>query len=213
MRQYTSFPTNFARKAFIEHTPGGDKVNLRKVISTKSFKFIMLVIMAMLIASASAAVYYTVIMQPSVTITGATIVFLPGTDYPAGSTLGSNSTWVSLALKAYPNATLTYDQPLNISNTDSASHTFRLRHISITPASGNAAVGNFSFINFVVENTTGVAQNSFNYTVSGTTWTTPATTSYMTLPASTSWIIYVQTQAVAGANTVTANLQIAVDVT
>jgi len=187
-------------------------VNLRKAISSKSVKFIILVLMATLIASASAAVYYTIIMQPSVTITGATIVFVPGTDYPTGSTLGSNSTWVSLALKAYPNATLTYDQPLNISNTDSASHTFRLRHISITPASG-AAVGNFTFINFVVENTAGVAQFSFNYTVSSNTWTTPATTSYYSLPASTQWILFVQTQAAAGATTVTTNLEIAVDVT
>lgn len=187
-------------------------MNIRKMISTKSFKFIILVLMASLIATASAAVYYTIIMQPTVTITGATIVFLPGTDYPTGSTLGTNSTWVSLALKAYPNATLTYDQPLNISNTDSASHTFKLRNISITPASGSS-VSNFTFINFVVENTAGVAQASFNYTVSGTTWTTPATTSPLTLPANTSWILYIQTQAAAGSITTTTNLQIAVDVT
>jgi hypothetical protein len=187
-------------------------VNLRKVLSTKSFKFIILVIMAMLIASASAAVYYAEIMQPSITITGATIVFANGNDTPAGSTLGSNSTWVSLALAAYPNATLTYDQAINISNTDSASHTFRLRHVSITPASGNSAVGNFTFINFTVENTAGVAQNSFNYTESSNTWTTPTTTTYMTLPGNTKWTVYVQTLAAAGANAITANLQIAVDV-
>lgn len=168
--------------------------------------------MAALIATASAAVYYTEIMQPSVTITSATVVFVAGTDYPAGSTLGSNSTWVSLALKAYPNATLTYDQPLNISNIDSASHTFRLRNISITPASGTSSVSNFTAINFVVENTTGFAQASFNYTTTGTTWNTPTTTSYLTLPANTQWIVYVQTQAAASANAVTANLQIAVDV-
>jgi hypothetical protein len=187
-------------------------VNLRRVMSTKSFKFIILAVMAALIATASAAVYYSEIMQPSVTITGATIVFASGNDFPAGSTLGSNSTWVSLALKAYPNATLTYDQPLNISNTDSASHTFRLRHVSITPASGTSSVSNFTAINFVVENTAGVAQASFNYTTTGTTWNTPTTTSYMTLPANTQWILYVQTQAAASANAVTANLQISVDV-
>lgn len=208
------FSSEFYTHHFIECTQGGDKVNLKRAMSTKSVKFIILVVMAALIATASAAVYYSELMQPSVAITGATVVFVSGSDFPAGSTLGTNSTWVSLALKAYPNATLTYDQPLNISNTDSASHTFRLRHISITPATGTASVSNFTAINFVVENTAGVAQNSFNYTTTGTAWNTPATTSYMTLPANTQWIIYVQTQAVAGASsTVTANLVISVDVT
>jgi hypothetical protein len=189
-------------------------MNLRNNrFAKKSVKLLILLLSSLLIASASAAVYYSMIMQPSVTVTGATIVFAQGNDWPLGSTMGSNSTWVSLALKAYPNATLIYDQPLNISNTDSASHTFRLRHVSITPASGTAEVANFTFFNFVVENTDGAAQASFNYTVSGTTWTTPTTTSYMTLPPNTQWIIYVETKAAAGANAVTANLQISVDVT
>jgi hypothetical protein len=189
-------------------------MNLRNNrFAKKSVKLLILLLSSLLIASASAAVYYSMIMQPSVTVTGATIVFVLGTDAPAGSELGSNSTWVNLALKAYPNATLTYDQALNISNTDTSSHTFRLRHISITPASGSASVGNFTFFNFTVENTAGVSQASFNYTETGNTWTTPSTTSSMTLPASTQWIIYVQTMAAPGANAVTANLQIAVDVT
>jgi hypothetical protein len=88
-----------------------------------------------------------------------------------------------------------------------------LRHVSISPASGGSQVGNFTFFNFVVENTAGVAQASFNYTTTGNNWNTPASTSYMTLPANTQWIIYVETKAAAGANAVTANLQISVDVT
>jgi hypothetical protein len=153
-------------------------------------------------------------MQPDVTITPATIRFAQGgADWPTGSTLGANSTWVRLALKAYPNATLVYDKPLNISNTDTSSHTFRLRHVSITPASGNAQVSNFTFIRFVVKNVAGVSQASFNYTTSSDTWTTPSTTSYLTLPASTLWAIYVETKAAAYANTnIVANIQIAVDV-
>ena len=191
----------------------GDKVNLRKSMSKKYVKFIILVATAALIGTASAAVYYSVLMQPSVAITGATVVFVPGSDWPIGSDLGTNSTWVSLALQAYPNATLTYDQPLNISNTDSVSHLFSLRNISISPASGTSSASNFTAINFIVENTAGVAQANFFYNTTGTTWNTPTTTSYMTLPASTTWIISVQTTAAAGASsTVTANLQISVDV-
>jgi hypothetical protein len=185
---------------------------LKNIRFPKTVRLLILLLSALLIGSASATVYYSMIMQPSVTITGATIVFVQGTDWPTGSTLGTNSTWVSLALNAYPNATLTYDQPLNISNTDSASHLFRLRSISIMPTSGTSSVSNFTSITFIVEDTTGATQATFSYTTTGTTWNTPATTSYMTLPASTTWIISAQTTAAAGASSATANIQISVDV-
>jgi hypothetical protein len=178
----------------------------------KSTKFLILLLTSILIGTANAAIFYSLTMQPSVSITSAKVFFVQGNDFPTGSSIGSNSTWVSLALKAYPNITLTYEQPLNISNTDTSSHTFRLRHLSITPASGQSQVGNFTFMNFVVQNTAGVTQASFNYTTTDSNWNTPSTTSYMTLPAGAQWIIYVETRAVAGANDVTANLQIEVDV-
>ncbi len=189
-------------------------MNLKRISSKKSITLLALILASILISTASAAVYYSMIAQPAVTITTAPVVFVSGNDWPTGSTLGSNGTWVSLALKAYPNVTLAYDQPLNLSNTDSSSHTFRLRHVSITPVSGNSQVSNFTSINFVVENTAGTAQASFNYTTGGTTtWTTPSTTSYLTLPASTQWIIYVSTVATAGANSgITASIEISVDV-
>jgi hypothetical protein len=175
---------------------------------------ITLVLASALIVTAIAAVYYSLTIQPDVTITPATISFAEGADWPIGSTLGANSTWVRLALKAYPNASLVYDKPLNISNTDgSNSHQFRLRHVLITPADGNQQVSNFTYIRFVVLNTAGVSQASFNYTTSGDTWTTPSTTSYLTLPANTQWAIYVETKAAANANSnIVANIQIAVDV-
>jgi len=189
-------------------------VEIKKILFRKEMKLITLLLTSLLIASASATVYYSMVMQPQVSVTGASIKFVAGDDYPATSSMGTNSTWVRLALKAYPNATLTYDEPLNISNTDaSSSHTFRLRHVSISPASGTAMVGNFSFINFVIKNAAGVAQAWFNYNTTGNTWNTPPTTSYLTLPASAKWVLYVETKAVATANTsAAANIQIAVDV-
>jgi hypothetical protein len=190
-------------------------LNIRNVRVRKSAKFLILLLISLIIALANAAIFYSLSMQPSVSISSAgKVIFVSGSDFPAGSLLGTPATWVYLNLTAYPNATLTYEQPLNISNTDTAdSHNFRLRHVAITPASGTASVGNFTFINFVVLNTTGVSQGSFNYTVSGTNWALPSTTSYLSLPASTEWIIYVQTQAVAGASSgIVANIQIAVDV-
>lgn len=183
------------------------------IARTTGMKLSILLLTAAFVVAVSAAVYYTMLMQPAVTVGGAPIVLAQGNDWPSGSSLGSNATWISLALKAYPNVTLTYEQPLNVSNTDSTSHTFRLRHISITPASGQPQVGNFTFINLVILNAAGVAQASFNYTTSGNTWSTPSTTSYLTLPANTQWIIYVETKAGAGANSdIVANMQIAVDV-
>ncbi len=179
---------------------------------TKSSKFLILVLSALLIGLANAAVFYSMIAQPSVSITTAKVVFTAGNDFPTGSSIEGNSTWVYLALQGYPNVTLTYEQPLNVSNTDSVSHDFRLRHVAVSPANGSSQVGNFTFINFVIQNTAGVAQASFNYTTTGNDWLTPATTSYVTLPANTTWIIYVETEAAANANDVTANIQIAVDV-
>lgn len=189
-------------------------MELRRRASEKSIKLLTLLLTIMFIATVIAVVYYSMVMQPAVTITGTTIRFAQGSDWSSGSSLGTNATWVSLALKAYPNVTLRYEQPLNISNTDSAGHTFRLRHVSITPASGQPDVSNFTFINFVVLNTAGVSQASFNYTTTGITWNTPSTTSYLTLPANTQWIICAETKAVAGASSgIVADIQIAVDVT
>ncbi len=146
-------------------------------------------------------------MEPTVTISQASVIFEQGGDWPSGSSLGTNSTYVSLAIKAYPNATLTYEEPVNISNTDSSAHNVRFRHVSITPASGAASVGNFTFINFTLNSV------DFDYTTTGDTWNTPSTMSYQSLPASTEWIVKVETKAVAGAtNALACTIVIAVDV-
>jgi hypothetical protein len=188
---------------------------MKKVLSSKALKLLTLLLTSMLIASASAAVYYSISMEPTVTISQAVVQFAQGSDWShvAGS-IGTNNTWCSLSLKAYPNATLTYEQPLNISNTDlSNSHQFRLRHVSITPVDGSASVSNFTFINFVIKSTAGVSQASFNYTTSGDNWDIPSTTSYLVLPANTEWIIYIETKAAAGATIdIAASIVIAVDV-
>lgn len=188
-------------------------MEIKSLLYRKEMKIITLLLTSLLIASASAAVYYSIIAQPSVTVSVGSIIFASGADWPTGSAMGTNSTWVRLALKAYPNATLTYDKPLNVSNTTGSNHQFRLRHVSITPASGNSQVSNFTFVNFVVKNTAGATQATFNYATTGDTWSTPATTAYLTLPANTQWIIYVETKAAAGANSnIAANIQIALDV-
>jgi hypothetical protein len=174
---------------------------------------LLLLLSAILVGAVGAVVYYSMIMQPTVTINAAPVRFASGgSDWPTGSALGNNGTWVRLAFKAYPNATLIYEDPLNVSNTDTASHQFRLRHVSITPASGNVQVSNFTAVNFVVKNNAGAVQGTFNSTTTSNTWNTPSTTSWFTLPASTKWIIYVETKGAANAKLNTAaSMQIAVD--
>lgn len=98
-------------------------------------------------------------------------------------------------LKAYPNVTLTYEQAVNISNTDTASHSIRLRSVSISPASG-WDVANFTSISFKICDVTGTTLETLTYTVTGTgassAWSSPSPTGYQSLPASTEWSIRVE---------------------
>jgi hypothetical protein len=88
----------------------------------------------------------------------------------------------------------------------------RLRHVSITPASGSAGVSNFTFINFTLVQANGTTVSSFDYTTSGNNWTTPSM-SYLSLAGNTEWTVEIQTRAAAGAtNGLTCSIVIAVDV-
>jgi hypothetical protein len=177
---------------------------LRK--NRRSLSLLLLLLSTVLISSVSAAIYFSLTMQPTVTIAPANVAFEQGDDWPSGSSMGGNSTYVSLSLKSYPNATLTYEEPLNISNIDSSAHNVRLRHVSITPASGSS-VSNFVFINFTLN---GI---DFDYTVSGTNWVTPSDMSYQSLSASSEWALKVETKAVTGATDgIACNIVIALDV-
>lgn len=186
-------------------------MNITKIPLSKSAA-ILILSSVMLAAGVGAIAYYSMMMQPTITVNAAPVQFASGGDWPTGSALGENGTWVRLAFKAYPNATFVYEDPLNITNVDASSHQFRLRHVSITPSSGNQQVSNFTAINFVVKNNAGAVQASFNYTTNSDTWNTPSTTSWFTLPASTQWIIYVETKGTAKANlNVATSIEIAVD--
>lgn len=188
-------------------------MDVRKIRYKRPLKLLTLLLTSLLIATASATVYYSLTMQPRVTITAAVVAFKQGGDWSAvAGSIGTNDTWCRLALKAYPNATLTYDEPLNLTNTGTAV-TIRLRTDSISPASGNAAVSNFTFINFTLHDETGVIKGSLNYTTSGTdTWSTPSM-DFTAMDASDEWYIAIQTKAAAGAEAnIKADIVIAVDV-
>lgn len=173
----------------------------------KSVKMLILTLLSIIVVSVSAATYYSVVMEPTVTVSQATVIFQQGDDWPTGSSMGTNSTYVALALKVYPNATLTYDEPLNITNTGGSARDVRLRHVSITPASGSASVSNFTSIKFTLNSV------SFEYTTTDDTWNIPADMSYQSLAGSTEWAVKIETKAEAGAtNAVSCTIVIAVDV-
>ena len=178
----------------------------------KVLRLLCFLLSGLLVMTVSAAVYYSLSMQPSVTISAAVVAFKEGNDWKSGWSMGTNNTWCSLALKAYPNATLTYEQPLNLNNTGTAAN-IKLRTVSISPDSGDPSVSNFIFINFTLHDETGAIMGSLNYTTSGgNTWSTPSM-SYVTMDASDEWYISIQTKAAAGAQAdVVANIEIAVDV-
>ena len=191
-------------------------MELKGILSRKPVKFLTLLLTAMLIASASAAVYYSLSMQPQVTVSTPTIRFESGTDTPANSSV--TDAWCMLNLKSYPNATLTYDDAVNISNTDlNSAHSFKLKHSSVTPANGSATVGNWSYIKFVIYDENGTQMASLNYTVSSTDWILEPVngeTSSLNIPADKDWTVKVITLSPATATIgQVCNIEISVDVT
>jgi hypothetical protein len=181
----------------------------------KSSKFLILLLASILVGTANAAIFYSLTMQPQVTVSIPVIKFDHAGDEPAGSTV--DDTWCSLTAKSYPNATLTYEQAVNLTNTDSVNaHLFRLTYISITPANGSANVGNWTSIKFLVYNSTGDYVFSLSFTVSGNNWVlAPASgqTAYYSIPASASWSIRLETLSPAAATEgEVCSIQITVDV-
>lgn len=177
----------------------------------KWFDFLALLLISMLIVSASAAIYYTMLAQSTATVSTASVYFTAGGDSTGILTLGTNNTYASLSLSAYPNVTLYYDQAVNLTAT--AAKQVRLRHVSISPGDGNSGVSNFTSIVFRLIAANGTEVGSLSYTTTGDNWNEPTATSYVAIGAGAEWTIKVETKAVAGANTgVSTTIVIAVDV-
>jgi hypothetical protein len=179
-----------------------------KRVFTKSAKMLILTLTSILVLSATAAVYYSLEMTSTITTAANDIYFAEGPDNAtAGVTIFNNNKSATLAqLKAYPNMSMTYDDPLRIRN----NHTVTNYNIRLRPVarSGNAA--NFVYINFTLQTST---KMSLNYTSNGSTWTDPTTTSFVQVNANTEYAIVVQTMANAtAASGQTATIEIAIDI-
>lgn len=178
----------------------------------KRLDFLALLLTSMLVVAASAAIYYTMLAQSAATVGTPSVCFTAGEDSSGVLTLGTNDTYASLSLSAYPNVTLYYDQAVNLTAT--AAKQVRLRHVSISPGDGDSSVSNFTSIVFRLIKADGTEAGSLTYTTTGTSWDEPTQTSYASIGAGEEWTIKVETKAAAGANTgVSTTIVIAVDVT
>ena len=178
-------------------------MELRKIASKKPVKLLTLLLTAMLIATASAAVYYSLSTRPTVTIDTPAVTFVNGADSVKAGVSITDGTWATMAVKAYPNATLTYEKAINLTSNDGQTHDFTLHHVdmigngSVTPASNN-----FTFINFTVVNAAGSELASFDYYINATGgWEFPSDTGTITVPATGQLTIKVETKAKSGADT------------
>lgn len=183
-------------------------MEIKKIFQRKEMKLVTLLLTSMLIASASAAVYYSLSMQSTITTATNDVYFISGADAStAGVTIFNNNKSATLtSLKAYPNMTMSYDDPIRVRNNNGAtSFNVRLRPVSRT---GDALY--FRFINFTLQTSTKI---SLNYTSNGASWTDPSTSGWAAVSASTSYAIVVQTKASSSATSgQTASIEIAIDV-
>ncbi len=174
--------------------------NIREVLDLKHKKYLrlgVLLLSTLLITSASALVYYSIANRTVATTAAAGVKFIAGGDCtgafgasPCGVTISAAGTYAALSTKSYPNATVTYQRALNVSNTDATTHTIRLRSIAISGGSTSYSAAT-SKIEFDLINVLGVNQGSLIYT-GGATWSTPTSTAFVTIAASpTSWTIQV----------------------
>lgn len=174
----------------------------------KTLDLIVLLMISVFVISASAAVYYSLGITSTITTAANDVYFVLGPDNGTATvTLFNDNKSATLAsLKAYPNLTMTYDDPIRVRNNHtSANYNVRLRPVS---RSGNALY--FVFINFTLNTTTPV---SLNYTSNGASWTDPSETGFVQVDANTEYAIRVQTMANATATSgQTANIEVAIDV-
>jgi hypothetical protein len=187
-------------------------VNLKGKSFKKSAKFLILLLTSIVIASVSAGVYYSLSMTSTITTATTDVWFVLGADNgTAGVSLSPQNTSAILTdLLAYPNATYTYIDPIRVRNNGSIAKDIRLRHIDL---SGNDT--EFDYIKFQIRNgttETDVILRTLTYNCTGSGWTLPTNTTYVSIPDTTEWSVTIETKAVDDAVGASVTIEIAVDV-
>jgi hypothetical protein len=174
------------------------------------FDFLILLLISMFVVSASAAVYYGMLSTSSATVKVAPVHFIAGNDSSGILTLGPNQTYAILALDAYPNVTLYYDQAVNITAT--ANREIRLRPVSISP-SNDPSVSNYTSVVFRLIRADTTEAGVLSYTTTGNAWNPPASTSYVSIALGEIWAVKIEITAASGAlSGVSTEIVVAVDI-
>jgi len=178
----------------------------------KSLDLIVLLMISVFVISASAAVYYSLGMTSTIDVAGTDVWFIKGSDAVSGDctvTLNEpeNTTATITGLKAYPNITQTYTDPIELHN-NSTSQTYQVR---LNPVSLSGNDTEFVSVKFILNASAGL--QTLEYTCNGTDWTIPSTTNWVTLGISEDAPIVIETKAKAGAGAgASVAIAIAVDV-
>ena len=188
-------------------------MNLKGLPFKRSAKFLTLLLTSILIASVSAAVYYSLGMTSTISTATTDVWFVKGVDNAtAGVSLSPDNTTALLTdLKAYPNASFTYVDPIRVRN----NHTSNSYSVRLSPVSLSGNDTEFVFVKFMLRNGTSddnATLATLWYNCSGSDWTVPSATSWVSMPADTEWAITVQTKAVDSAASASVDIEIAVDV-
>ncbi len=192
-------------------------MEIRNILSRKSAKLLVLLLINMLVVTVSAAMYYSLSMSSTIDVYAADVYFVVGTDNGTSGLVvtlgGQNTTATITGLRAYPNASLTYTDPIRVRNNGST--TAQLRLAPLTNPSANPE--DFVYVRFQLNATAAGDIKWLNYTSDGVSWTSPSgPTSWTTtgIGASTEWPIVIYTMANAtatAANSVTIEITVDVD--
>ena len=179
----------------------------------KYLDLMVLLIISVFVITVSAQVYYSLGTKSTITTATTDVYFVLGVDNgTAQVSLSPQNTYATLAgLKAYPNASFTYTDPLRVRN----NHTTSTYSIRLNPTSLSGNDTEFVYVNFLLRNGTAEASPtlaSLNYNCSGGSWAIPSATGWIEIPADTEYAITVVTMAKDDAASAQVEIDIAVDV-
>ncbi|MFB0514122.1 MAG: hypothetical protein ACETVQ_00945 [Candidatus Bathyarchaeia archaeon] len=190
-------------------------MEIKNILSRKSAKLLMLLLINMLVVTVSAAMYYSLSMTSTIDVYAADVYFVEGSDNgTAGGAIltldSTNTTATITGLRAYPNMTFTYENVTVVRN-NATSGTTEIRLAPDVAPSGNAT--DFVYVKFMLN---GTSARWLNYTVTGGSWDTPSASdpAWITINPSTQWNIVIITKANATAtpgNKVTIGIKVDVD--
>ena len=191
-------------------------MNVKKIGSKKTLKLLGLLISSILIATVSAGVYYSLSTTSTITTATTDVWFKVGDDNGTDCDVQlspDNTTAVITGLKAYPNASYTYIDPIRVRNNGTGAQNVRLRHGTISGTDDS----NFTYVKFILRNGTTednetLVTLNYTYNTGSSSWDEPNATDWNSITGDTEWSITIETKAIDSAQDASVTIEIKVDV-